>query len=184
MLGALIGHQEWLFEYYSSDELYTEEQAGKIWQATEEIFRAKCKTLEPEQLTQAMKDFDQLIQRSQHLAESYEKISELKKPVFKRCFDRANEQATTKEKVEFLKAYTKARQITVIKPPEQTAPRVKMLTVMSFGWRDVLKIKNRSVLRQALVRLFNGLGIYNSDFVNGVCRDIKLKLAKRGAPKK
>jgi hypothetical protein len=182
-IGAFVGHQEWIIESDFS-EFCTEEQLGQAWQAIETNFREKCKTLEPEQLTQAMKDFDLCINRSEHLAASFEKICELKKAAIKKCFNRATEQASSSERLDFLEAYTKARRVPIIKHPDQMAPRIKMLSAILSGWRGVEKMKNRAALREFLIWLLKGRSVYNSNFVNKVCADIQLKLAKRGAPKK
>jgi len=178
-LGAITGHQEWIID--NIDELLpSEEVLDLMIENLNRYFEQALKFLSPEQRIQLIAEIRNNQAALLRMARTFDKICRLKKELIIKTLNRSVNNARGNERLEFLSGYTKAYSKPAIRHPDDLSPREKMLSAMLLGWRDVQTMKNRTVLRQSLGRLFNNPEVYNHDFVQGICKDIGLKLASRG----
>jgi len=164
ILGATVGHQECLLEYLDRD----------LESAIEAIL--------PDGFNSDVSD--QYQEEIDNTYATFEKMCSVKGEALKNCRRRAAEDAPVDERLDFFKAYTKAREHELVKIADQISPREKVILVLTICWRSIQKMRDRSVVRRFIVKLFGKPGVYNSDFIIGICKHIKLKLANKGAPEK
>lgn len=176
-LGAMIGHQEWLID--NLDDLFPPEEVLDLMiEKLDRWFNAYLQTLTDAQRQQVMRQVRKNEAALNRLCRAFERACTLKKNAFSEVHVQSIRKAASHERLEFLEGYTNAHRKPAIPTPENMSPRERMLILISLGWRDVQKMKNRTVLRQTLGNIFDKPDVYNHEFVQGVCKDIGLDLKK------